>query len=93
MPKLDCPCGFSHNLAGEENAFVVVQQKHYPKLMKIERELASVDPRTPDGEQRLRELSLLAVSLKGRVLECPKCGRVIWFRGEFAQPIYYWMDE
>jgi len=91
MPKLECPCGFQHNLGGEDNSFVVVPQKHYAKLVEAEKALGRLDPRAADYAQRAKELNLQLVSLKSRVLECPRCGRVIWFRGE--QPITYWMDE
>jgi hypothetical protein len=91
MPKLDCPCGFQHNLGAEENSFVVVPQKHYPRLLEIEKEYARLDPRSTDYAQRAKELDLQRVSLKSRLVECPSCGRVTWFRGE--APIVYWMDD
>jgi hypothetical protein len=93
MPKLECPCGYQHNLGNDENAFVVVPQKYYPKLLEAEKAMAKLDIRDDDYPQRARELNLQLVSLKGRLIECPRCGRLAWYKGQMASPTLYWLDE
>jgi hypothetical protein len=93
MAKLECPCGFVHNLLEGDNTFVVVKQKHYPRLVEAERALARIDPRKPDHDTVERELGLQLVSLKQRLCECPKCGRLAWFRAGVALPTFYWLEE
>ena len=93
MAKLECPCGFTHDLMEDEHSFVLVKQKHYLRLVEAERAVARLDPRKPDYEARQRELDLQLVSLKQRLCECPKCGRLAWFRGQVGQPTFYWLEE
>jgi len=93
MPKLDCPCGFQHNLATDDHSFVVVPQKHYGKLYEAEKAMAKLDIREDEYTQRARELNLQILSLKGRLCECPRCGRLAWFKGDMTTPTFYWLDE
>lgn len=93
MPRFDCPCGFTSNLETEDNTFVVAPKKHYPRMLEIEKDLARLDPSASDFEQRSRELHLLLLSLKSRICECPRCGRLAWYRGQVTQPVFYWLDE
>ncbi len=70
MPKLDCPCGFVHNLSGDENSFVVVGKKYYPKLLDAEKELGAARPLSPgDGCAQPRALAAdrVAQGAPGRV--------------------------
>jgi hypothetical protein len=93
MAKLDCPCGFQHNLTSDEHSFVIVPQKHYAKLLEAEKAAAKLDIRETDYMQRARELNLKVLSLKGRLCECPRCGRLAWFRQDMTSPTVYWLDE
>lgn len=91
--KFDCPCGQVLDLTSDDGTYAVVLEKHYPKLVATEQALTTLDPESKDFGQRARELGLSLGSLKQRLCECPRCGRLLWFRSDLTQPAIYWLDE
>lgn len=91
--KFDCPCGRLLDVDHPECALLIVPGKHYPTLLEIERGLAALDKDAADFEQKVRELGLKLAAVKQRACECPRCGRIAWFREGPARPTVYWLDE
>ncbi len=71
MPKLQCPCGFFHDLSPvPDSGWVTVADRDYEALVDAEGGHAEETGRGPPA----------FVRLTGRLYECPSCGRMIWER-------------
>jgi hypothetical protein len=69
MPKVQCPCGFLHNLTPcPDDGWVTIRDREYESLLDDEMAAA-----TGDKEALLRN-----IDRRGRLYECPECGRIMW---------------
>ena len=91
--RFECPCGRLLDVDHPECALLIVPGKHYATLLEIERAIAALDPQGPEYDQKVRELALKQAAVRQRACECPRCGRIAWFREGPARPTVYWMDE
>jgi hypothetical protein len=59
-------------------------------MLETERSVAALDTGAADYESRVRGLSLKLAAIKQRACECPRCGRIVWFREGPTRPTIYW---
>jgi hypothetical protein len=68
MPKLQCPCGFVHDLSPiPDDGWIVVADRDYEALIEAE-----------CRQSRVKGEPSAFVGLSGRLYECPQCGRIMW---------------
>ncbi|MGC4123195.1 MAG: hypothetical protein QM765_53240 [Myxococcales bacterium] len=91
--KFDCPCGNLLDVDAPATALIVLSAKHFATLLETERAIAALDRTAPDYDTRVRELSLTLAAIKQPACECPRCGRIAWFREGPTRPTVYWLDE
>lgn len=91
--KFDCPCGCLIDVDAPATALYVVSAKHYATLLETERAVDALDKTAPDYDLRVREMGLTLAAIKQKACECPRCGRIAWFREGPIRPTVYWLDE
>src|SRR5256885_3906920 len=81
MPQLPCPCGFVHNLSPiPDDAWLTIRDVNieaYEKFIRVFQDGFNSPERSPEREQSNRGLRE-ASKMKGRLYECPDCGRLMW---------------
>ena len=81
MPKLICRCGYVHDLSPIPDAgWVTVRDREYEELIALHCE---AERRQQSGEAVSRPREKLfgeIVARRGRLYECPTCGRLMWKR-------------
>lgn len=81
MDKLECPCGFSHDLSSiPDEGWVTVRDEDYQRLLRVEIQRASLSAavaETPDWEALVAADAELE-TLHGVLYQCPRCGRILW---------------
>jgi hypothetical protein len=86
MPKLGCPCGYTHNLSSiPDEGYITIRDRDYEQLIEAHRityeiagsGLLSEDhPRYGEWEAAFH----LTFRLTRRLYQCPECGRLLWER-------------
>lgn len=84
MPKLECTCGFVHDLTPTpDEGWITVPDKDYDALIKDEIASAQGDE---EAEDRV-------VNYWGSLYECPRCGRIMWRKPSDDSFTVYRKDE
>ena len=69
MPKLNCSCGFVHDLSPiPDDGWLTIRDRDHDALLSAD------SASQPDNVEVVRR----ALELSGRLYECPKCGRLMW---------------
>ncbi len=97
MPKLDCPCGYVHDLSPiPDGGWLTIRDSEYEKVRGAEIGIGRfagvpVDD-TADAQDYDRDMRLVT-QLTGRLYECPKCGRLMWTKRPGAPYAIYVRQE
>lgn len=79
MPKIQCPCGFVHDLSPVPDAgWITVRDQDYDGLLAAEIKRAAVG--RVDSAGAGGGLDRLINGLHGLLYECPMCHRLLWQR-------------
>ena len=88
MRTIACPCGYQHPLSLERgDGYVTVRDRDWLTVLDTElacREIsgswAAMVPESNPRSSEFNELTWRIVDRCGNLLECPKCGRILWNR-------------
>jgi hypothetical protein len=80
MAKLQCPCGFAHDLTTDsETSWITVHESQYSAM--IQEEISANDGDESSSSQVIRK--------HGIIYACPKCQRIMWHKpGEHVILVY-----
>ena len=81
MPKLDCPCGFVHDLSPiPDDGWVAIPDKDMEAYIQHKR--AYLDGfHAPEGSTERKASNAGGreiIRMSTLLYECPKCGRIMW---------------
>jgi hypothetical protein len=92
MPKLQCPCGFVHDLTPiPDDGWLTLPDREYEQIMDAEQQrslLHSAKPGTREWE-RLGIADRQVIQPVRHLYECPQCGRLMWQDPWGAEPRGY----
>lgn len=85
MPKLNCDCGYIHNLSLiPDDGFIILKDQDYEQLIEFESNLKDADPDKQIDDIELNNLQdhIIAQinSINERLYRCPNCNLLIWLR-------------
>ncbi len=80
MPKLLCPCGYTHDLSPiPDDGWITIRDRDYEMCVSAEVELHKHSANDPD-DKKYNELMATIINNQGLLYLCPNCHRIMWRR-------------
>ena len=84
MPKLECPCGFVHDLTPcPDDGWYTVRES----------DLDSIVPLASAPADECAKSWTKFYQHAGKLYECPKCGRIMWMKAGEDQRVVFRRDQ